>query len=234
MPNGSLDSHLFKEKSLLTWVVRDSLKHFTFFFLIVYQVFVCWRRLKLRREIELANGGTVQAPQYDVEKLVGTTTNANEKISEARLRRFLIRGLKKEYTPFVTSIQGWAKQPSVEELESLLSNQEALAKQMAKNFESKAILFSKGKHDKKNMSAGNKNNKEGPNVGNAATDNLQNPNIVKWDRSGKIRHIKKICRVKLSKENVARDKEDGDQLKWEQCFTMEVAEGRDNVIVEST
>ncbi|KAF2286935.1 hypothetical protein GH714_035776 [Hevea brasiliensis] len=124
--------------------------------------------------------------------------DANEKISEARLRRFLIRGLKKEYTPFVTSIQGWAKQPSVEELER------------------------------------NKNNKEGPNVGKAATDNSQNPNIVKCYRCGKIRHIKKNCRVKLSKANVARDKEDGDQLKWEQCFTVKVAKGRDNIIVEST
>ncbi|XP_071728146.1 uncharacterized protein [Rutidosis leptorrhynchoides] len=45
-----------------------------------------------------------------------------EKISESRLRRYLIRGLKKEYVPFITSIQGWATQPSVEELENLLSN----------------------------------------------------------------------------------------------------------------
>ncbi|KAF2315208.1 hypothetical protein GH714_038433 [Hevea brasiliensis] len=105
---------------------------------------------------------------------------------------------------------------------------------MAKNFESEAILFSKGKHDKKNTSAGNKNNKEGPNVGKATTDNSQNPNIVKCYRCGKIGHIKKNCRVKLSKANVASDKEDGDQLKWEQCFTVEVAEGRDNVTVEST
>ncbi|XP_071728349.1 uncharacterized protein [Rutidosis leptorrhynchoides] len=51
-----------------------------------------------------------------------------EKISESRLRRYLIRGLKKEYVPFITSIQGWATQPSVEELENLLTNQEALAK----------------------------------------------------------------------------------------------------------
>ncbi|KAF7843277.1 Retrovirus-related Pol polyprotein from transposon TNT 1-94 [Senna tora] len=58
-----------------------------------------------------------------VEKLVGTN-----------YKRFIIRGLKQEYTPFVTSIQGWAKQPSIEELENLLSNQEALAKQMSKTF----------------------------------------------------------------------------------------------------
>jgi len=33
----------------------------------------------------------------------------DEKICEARLRRFLIRGLKKEYNLFITSIQGWTK-----------------------------------------------------------------------------------------------------------------------------
>ncbi|KAL3533462.1 hypothetical protein ACH5RR_006983 [Cinchona calisaya] len=52
--------------------------------------------------------------------------DSDEKISEARLRRYLIRGLKKKYARY-TSIQGWANQPSVEELENLLFNQEALA-----------------------------------------------------------------------------------------------------------
>ncbi|XP_071742583.1 uncharacterized protein [Rutidosis leptorrhynchoides] len=65
--------------------------------------------------------------------------DVSEKISEARLRRYLIRDLKKEYVRFITSIQGWTTQPSVEELENLLSNQEALAKQMAKGFENDAI-----------------------------------------------------------------------------------------------
>lgn len=54
--------------------------------------------------------------------------DATEKISVAHLRRFLIHDLNKEYTLFFTSIQGWAQQPSVEELENLLFNQEALAK----------------------------------------------------------------------------------------------------------
>ncbi|CAK7336061.1 unnamed protein product [Dovyalis caffra] len=33
--------------------------------------------------------------------------DSDEKIGEARPRRFLIRGSKKEYTPFITSIRGW-------------------------------------------------------------------------------------------------------------------------------
>lgn len=59
-----------------------------------------------------------------------------EPISEARLRRYLIRGLRDEFAPFVTSVQGWAEQPSVEKLENLLTNQEALAKQKISKSES--------------------------------------------------------------------------------------------------
>lgn len=55
----------------------------------------------------------------------------DEPISEAWLRRHIVWGLKPEYTPFITSIQGWAQQPSLEELENLLTSQESLAKQMA-------------------------------------------------------------------------------------------------------
>ncbi|XP_070003476.1 uncharacterized protein [Nicotiana sylvestris] len=57
--------------------------------------------------------------------------NPDEAISEARIRRIIIRGLKPEYIPFVTSIQGWVQQQSLEEFENLLSSQELLAKQMA-------------------------------------------------------------------------------------------------------
>ncbi|KAJ0042257.1 hypothetical protein Pint_18441 [Pistacia integerrima] len=79
--------------------------------------------------------------------------DADDKISETRLCRYLIGGLRKEYGPFVISIQRWSQQPSVKELENLLSNQEALAKQMAKFFAFDAVLFSKGKPNKKNTSA---------------------------------------------------------------------------------
>ena len=61
--------------------------------------------------------------------------DAEEPVSEARLRRYLIRGLQKEFMPFVSSIQGWANQPTVIELENLLSNQEALIKQMTSSNE---------------------------------------------------------------------------------------------------
>ena len=54
--------------------------------------------------------------------------NLEEDIFEARMRRIIIRGLKPEYIPFVTSIQGWAQQPSLYEFENLLSPQKLLAK----------------------------------------------------------------------------------------------------------
>ncbi|KAF3666326.1 hypothetical protein FXO37_10615 [Capsicum annuum] len=60
--------------------------------------------------------------------------NMDESIYEARMRRIIIRGLKPEYIPFVTSIQGWAQQRSLEEFENLLSSQELLVKQLAGEF----------------------------------------------------------------------------------------------------
>ena len=51
-------------------------------------------------------------------------------MSNARFRRYLICGLWKEFMPFISSIQGWVNQPSITELENLLSNQEALMKQI--------------------------------------------------------------------------------------------------------
>ncbi|KAH0678932.1 hypothetical protein KY284_020017 [Solanum tuberosum] len=70
-----------------------------------------------------------------------------EAISEARMRRIVIRGLKPEYIPFVTSIQGFAQQPSLEEFEIFLSSQEFLAKQLAsvfvKEVEENALIANK-------------------------------------------------------------------------------------------
>lgn len=43
-------------------------------------------------------------------------------VSDARLRRYLIRGLRKEFIPFISSIQGWANRPSIIKLENLLPN----------------------------------------------------------------------------------------------------------------
>ena len=43
---------------------------------------------------------------YEISEL-----DAEEPLSDARVRRYLIRGLQKEFMPFVSSIQGWANQP---------------------------------------------------------------------------------------------------------------------------
>ncbi|KAJ7965013.1 Retrovirus-related Pol polyprotein from transposon TNT 1-94 [Quillaja saponaria] len=99
---------------------------------------------------------------------------------------------------------------------------------MAKNFEPNSVLFSKGK-DNKITPAGNKDHEQGR---KATDDNSQNHNPIKCYRCGKIGHIKKNCRVKLSKANVTSENKEMEQLEWEQCFTSEVVEGSNDVAAE--
>ncbi|KAL4272543.1 hypothetical protein GQ457_13G024990 [Hibiscus cannabinus] len=54
-----------------------------------------------------------------------------EKVSEARMKRIIIHGLRPEYNGFIAAVRGWPTQPSLVELENLLANQEELAKQMS-------------------------------------------------------------------------------------------------------
>ena len=51
-------------------------------------------------------------------------------ISDSRMRKIIIHGLRPEYRSFVAAIQGWHVQPSLAELKNLLADQEALVKQM--------------------------------------------------------------------------------------------------------
>ncbi|KAH0665460.1 hypothetical protein KY290_030000 [Solanum tuberosum] len=90
---------------------------------------------------------------------------------------------------------------------------------MAKNLEFYNVLFSKGKPNKKNSSTWNKNKEE-----ETSMEKGGNPHNKKFYRCGKIGHIKKNYRVKLSKVNVTYTNEEDEQMKWEQCFSIQVVE----------
>jgi hypothetical protein len=84
--------------------------------------------------------------------------DSEEPISEARMKRHIIRGLKREYIPYVTSIQCWAVQPTLVEFESLLMSQESFARQMAgcsiSGNESDALFSNKKKYFSKEIDKG--------------------------------------------------------------------------------
>ncbi|KAG6500760.1 hypothetical protein ZIOFF_040613 [Zingiber officinale] len=138
--------------------------------------------------------------------------NPEKKISNARLKRYIIRGLRPEYTPFVTSIQGWAQQSSLEEFENLLSSQELLARQMVgtriKEESSNALFTKKGD----SMKDESKPERESSKLSKKS---------FKCYRCGKLGHIKRNCRVKLKSGNyadVAEKREEQKEKDWSHCF----------------
>jgi len=152
--------------------------------------------------------------------------NQEEAISEARIRRIIIRGLKPEYILYVTSIQGWVQLPSLEEFENLLSSQESLAKKMAsvsmKEGEGSALMARKMSFKSKEnqdslTSHPHSQSNSGPNGVSGESSNITfSKKSFKCYRCGKIGHIKRFCRAKLQESNVA-DKivEEED---WGKCF----------------
>lgn len=173
--------------------------------------------------------------------------DTDEPIRDGRLRRYLIRGLRKEFMPFISSVQGWPVQPSIIELGNLLSNQEALVKQMSSRNHSQGgdVLYTQDQGNscfpsKHASGSGNQFRPEEETKGRpmycyrcGKEGHLKRECRVKLicTRCGKPGHIKKNCRVKLDAEdaNVVHDSKVADEPNWEQCFSIEVLNGQENI-----
>ncbi|XP_059306260.1 uncharacterized protein LOC132057657 [Lycium ferocissimum] len=189
------------------------------------------RRMKLPLRIlenELANTtqGNLSIAEYflKIKNLCSEISllNPDEAISEARMKRTIIRGLKSEYIPFVTSIQGWAQQPSLKEFENLLSSQELLAKQMA------GVSIKKGEGNalaanRRNLKVRQEQSSSREMAYSQFQKGLSSPRqkeefsnygkkSIKCYRCGQIGHIKRYCRIKETNmaqvEKVAEEEED--------------------------
>ena len=174
--------------------------------------------------------------------------DSERKISEARLRRYLIRSLRKEFMPFISSIQGWVNQPSIVELENLLFNQEALVKQMFEKSPSNvedALLVKYGWKTKNAHKYSSRGNKQQNLEGERSTiskvtcyrcgkvGHIKANYCVKivCERCIKSRHIKPNCHVKLAESdvNIAHEVKEEDELNWDKCLSIEVIDQPDNI-----
>ena len=80
------------------------------------------------------------------------------KITEIRMRRIIIHGLRLEFNALVIATRGWAKEPAIYEIKNVLANQEALNKKMIKvsiKEEEKSLFSNKRGKDWKSMRTNN-------------------------------------------------------------------------------
>ncbi|XP_059294724.1 uncharacterized protein LOC132047737 [Lycium ferocissimum] len=145
------------------------------------------------------------------------------------MRRIIIRGLKKEYIPFVTSFQGWAQQPSLEEFENLLSSRELLAKQMAsvsiKEGAGNALVANKRNfkeiHERSySREMIHSQFHEGSSLPRQKEEYSNNgKKTIKCYRCGEVGHKKRFCRAKES--YMAQTERAPEEEDWGRCFVAE-------------
>ena len=76
--------------------------------------------------------------------------NPQNKITETKVRRIIVHGLCREFNALITTTRGWAKELTLDELENILANQEALNKKTVKFLikkEEKALFSNKRDKD---------------------------------------------------------------------------------------
>ncbi|KAH6807330.1 hypothetical protein C2S51_028438 [Perilla frutescens var. frutescens] len=150
----------------------------------------------LERLFTQKNTMRVQFLENELARIV-QELDTDEPVKDVRLRRYLIRGLREEFMPFISSIQGWATQTSIIELENLLSNQEALVKQMVGVNKQSAspvedALYAKDKGKGKFVNTNNSNGRNYP-----KGDEQSKKFSKECYRCGKTGHMKRTCRVKV-------------------------------------
>ena len=86
----------------------------------------------LEKELMTTSQGNMTISQYftKVKSICSEIAQISpeEKISEPRMRRIIVNGLKPEYSGFMAAVQGWSTPPTLLELENMLANQEALTR----------------------------------------------------------------------------------------------------------
>ncbi|GKU90510.1 hypothetical protein SLEP1_g4499 [Rubroshorea leprosula] len=141
------------------------------------------------------------------------------KILDERMRRIIIHGIRPKFEAFITAVQGWQTQPTVDELENLLIDQEAQGKQAiegAQKTEEEALFSGRGRGRGKYSTREGLYNTRGGSKGKGRSQSIKG-------------HFARDYRYKKGsvQGNVATSKEEGNHSdkEWDMhasCATLEI------------
>ncbi|XP_039160975.1 uncharacterized protein LOC120289716 [Eucalyptus grandis] len=211
----------------------------------------CMRYYLLGQDLwDIVGGNNTTPPTNDSDlRKWNVKSDPENAISETRMRRIILHGLRPEYNGIVTATRGWANEPTLTELENILANQEALDKQIPKVSikEDESALFS----NKRRFKGQNRNRagardgkpwknhgdwwrqpeKKGYQPGGARQDRDDNDDEDKTNKRrskrcyicGKVGHIARFCWYRREEGNVVTSckKEIESEEEWD--FQVPVA-----------
>ncbi|KAH0703207.1 hypothetical protein KY285_017485 [Solanum tuberosum] len=163
-------------------------------------------------------------------------------ITETRMRRIIVHGLRPEYKGIITATRGWATEPTLSELENLLANEEDLEKPLSSltiKDEDKALFSKRQAYQKREAKRSSRpggdqeNQHQRTQRQNKQEKCFNNRQMQKCYNCGKKGHYARDCWYKKAEGNVAtstQNKKDEEVWDFETSYAIEETNQQEKLV----